>query len=136
MSHLAAGERLCDELAPELTSLLSSLQMPANFVPGAPACGAGGVHRLLLLLLLPPQLLPSPQLAGSAFTPPHRLTASPVPPAPAVTNTVLAEMHRRGVSRDRLVSCLREMGREMPLAAVRLLQVGGGIPGKVADLLG
>ncbi|EFN52947.1 hypothetical protein CHLNCDRAFT_137320 [Chlorella variabilis] len=67
-----AGERLCDELAPELTSLLSSLQMPANFVP--------------------------------------------------VTNTVLSEMQRRGVSRDRLVSCLREMGREVPLAVQRMLQ--------------
>lgn len=68
-----AGERLCDELAPELTSLLTSLQMPANFVP--------------------------------------------------VTNTVLAEMSRRGVTRDRLVACLHEMGREVPAASVRMLQV-------------
>lgn len=30
---LCAGERLCDELAPELTSLLSTVQMPANFIP-------------------------------------------------------------------------------------------------------
>ena len=67
-----AGERLCDELAPELTSLLSTVQMPANFVP--------------------------------------------------VTNTVLREMHRRGVSRDRLVGCLREMGREVPPPVVRMLQ--------------
>jgi hypothetical protein len=28
-----AGERLCDELAPELTSLLSQVEMPANFIP-------------------------------------------------------------------------------------------------------
>lgn len=35
---------------------------------------------------------------------------------------VLGEMQRRGVSRDALVSCLREMGREMPLASVRMLQ--------------
>ena len=32
-------------------------------------------------------------------------------------------MQRRGVSRDALVGCLREMGREMPLASVRMLQV-------------
>lgn len=30
---LTKGERLCDELAPELTSLLSTVQMPANFIP-------------------------------------------------------------------------------------------------------
>lgn len=35
---------------------------------------------------------------------------------------VLGEMQRRGVSRDALVSCLLEMGREMPLASVRMLQ--------------
>lgn len=45
-------------------------------------------------------------------------------------------MQRRGVSRDALVGCLREMGREMPLASVRMLQVCsrmyGGAP---TDLL-
>lgn len=67
-----AGERLCDELAPELTSLLYSMAMPANFVP--------------------------------------------------TTNSVLGEMHRRGVSRDMLVSQLHEMGREVPLASIHMLQ--------------
>ena len=70
----APGERLCDELAPELTSLLTQLEMPANFVP--------------------------------------------------VTNTVLAEMQRRGVSRDRILATLHKMGGEVPLASVRMLQVG------------
>ena len=32
MSHVA-GERLVEELAPELTPMLASLEMPANFVP-------------------------------------------------------------------------------------------------------
>ncbi|PSC70630.1 CTD small phosphatase [Micractinium conductrix] len=75
-----AGERLCEELAPELTSLLSSLEMPACFIPA--------------------------------------------------TNAVLAEMHRRGVSRDRLVGCLREMGREVPLHSVQMLQYAArrGVP--------
>lgn len=74
---LLAGERVTDELAPELTSLLSSLEMPANFVP--------------------------------------------------VTNTVLAEMQRRGVSRDKLLHTLRAMGQEVPLASVRMLQVRAGM---------
>lgn len=48
-----AGERLCDELAPELTSLLSSLQMPACFVPvtntgEAGGCGCAGPARARL----------------------------------------------------------------------------------------
>jgi 2,3-diketo-5-methylthio-1-phosphopentane phosphatase len=67
-----AGERLCDELAPELTSLLSQMETPANFVP--------------------------------------------------VTNTVLSEMQRRGVSRDKLVETLRVMGTEMPDSSVKLLR--------------
>ncbi len=73
-SWLCAGERLCDELAPELTSLLSQIEMPANFVP--------------------------------------------------VTNTVLSEMQRRGVSRDDIQTVLRKMGQEVPPASVRMLQVG------------
>ena len=47
-----AGERLVEELAPELVPMLASLQMPANFVP--------------------------------------------------MTNTVLAEMARRGITRDKV----------------------------------
>ena len=46
------GERLVEELAPELVPMLASLQMPANFVP--------------------------------------------------MTNTVLAEMARRGITRDKV----------------------------------
>lgn len=66
------GERLCDSLAPELTSLLSQVETPANFIP--------------------------------------------------VTNTVLGEMQRRGVSRDRIVGTLREMGAEVPAGAARMLR--------------
>lgn len=49
---------------------------------------------------------------------------SPVLPCPPFRcPQVLGEMQRRGVSRDALVACLREMGREMPAASVRMLQV-------------
>lgn len=67
-----AGERICDDLAPELTSLLSQIETPANFVP--------------------------------------------------VTNAVLAEMQRRGISRDRLVGTLRSMGGEVPGGTTRMLR--------------
>lgn len=67
-----SGERLCDEVAPELTSLLSQIESPANFVP--------------------------------------------------VTNTVLSEMHRRGVSRDRIVAALHGIAAELPVGTVQLLQ--------------
>lgn len=74
-----AGERLCNQLAPELTSLLAHMEMPANFVPA--------------------------------------------------TNAVLAEMHRRGISRDRLLATLRDMGRELPLASGTLLRWAASTPG-------
>lgn len=67
-----SAERLCDEVAPELTSLLSQIESPANFIP--------------------------------------------------VTNTVLAEMHRRGVSRDRIVAALHGIAGELPDGTVQLLQ--------------
>lgn len=67
-----AGERLCDELAPELTSLLAQMETPANFVPA--------------------------------------------------TNSVLAEMQRRGVSRDRIVAALRGMGAEVPKGSLSMLR--------------
>jgi hypothetical protein len=39
-----------------------------------------------------------------------------------LTNAVMAEMARRGVSRDRILSTLRKMGTEMPYASIKLLQ--------------
>ena len=54
------GERLVEELAPELVPMLTALEMPANFVP--------------------------------------------------VTNAVLSEMARRGVSRDKILATLRVNG--------------------------
>ncbi len=67
-----SGERLVEELAPELVPMLTALEMPANFVP--------------------------------------------------VTNAVLSEMARRGVSRDKILATLRAMGSELPLGTLRLLQ--------------
>lgn len=67
-----AGERLTDEISPELTSLLSSVESLANFIP--------------------------------------------------MTNTVLSEMHRRGVSRDRIVNVLRGMGAEVPKGSISFLR--------------
>lgn len=67
-----AGERLVEELAPELVPQLKSLDMPANFVP--------------------------------------------------VTNDVLRELQRRGVSRDRLLSTLQLLGTELPPAMTKLLR--------------
>jgi Dullard-like phosphatase family protein len=72
-----AGERLCDELAPELTSLLSQVESPANSVP--------------------------------------------------TTNVVLAEMQRRGVSRDAIVRALRGMGGELPDGTLRMLRWAHGV---------
>lgn len=66
------GERLVEELAPELVPMLTALEMPANFVP--------------------------------------------------VTNAVLSEMARRGVSRDKILATLRAMGSELPLGTLRMLQ--------------
>lgn len=71
-----AGERLTDEIAPELTSLLSTVESPANFIP--------------------------------------------------LTNTVLSEMHRRGVSRDKIISVLRGMGAEIPRGTIQMLRWAAG----------
>ena len=78
-----AGERLTDEIAPELTSLLSTVESPANFIP--------------------------------------------------LTNTVLSEMHRRGISRDKIISVLRGMGAEIPRGTIQMLRwaVGRGLDVKV-----
>ena len=67
-----SGERLVEELAPELAPMLTALEMPANFVP--------------------------------------------------VTNAVLSEMARRGVSSDKILATLRAMGGELPLGTLRMLQ--------------
>eukprot|EP00890_Picochlorum_soloecismus_P001835 jgi/Picsp_1/2652/NSC_00882-R1_ctd small phosphatase-like protein len=71
-----AGERLTDEIAPELTSLLSTVESPANFIP--------------------------------------------------LTNTVLSEMHRRGISRDKIISVLRGMGAEIPRGTIQMLRWAAG----------
>jgi 2,3-diketo-5-methylthio-1-phosphopentane phosphatase len=42
-----------------------------------------------------------------------------------LTNTLLTELQRRGVSRDRLLTVLRGMGSELPAASVKLLQHAG-----------
>jgi hypothetical protein len=39
-----------------------------------------------------------------------------------VTNAVLSEMARRGVSRDKMLGTLRTMGGELPLGTLRMLQ--------------
>eukprot|EP00955_Chlamydomonas_euryale_P022817 240884-Chlamydomonas_euryale.AAC.1 len=39
-----------------------------------------------------------------------------------LTNTLLAELQRRGVSRDQLLSTLQELGGELPAGAVRALR--------------
>ncbi|KAL0039408.1 hypothetical protein WJX79_007128 [Trebouxia sp. C0005] len=67
-----AGERLVEELAPELTPMLASQEMPANFVP--------------------------------------------------VTNAVLAEMARRGIGRQQILTALRKMGTELPQDSVKMMQ--------------
>ncbi|KAL0044617.1 hypothetical protein WJX82_002935 [Trebouxia sp. C0006] len=67
-----AGERLVEELAPELTPMLASLEMPANFVP--------------------------------------------------VTNAVFAEMARRGIGRQQILTALRKMGTELPQDSVKMMQ--------------
>lgn len=74
-----SAERLVDEISPELTSLLSSVESLANFIP--------------------------------------------------MTNTVLSEMHRRGVTRDKIVQVLNRMGKEVPRGSISLLRyaVSSGI---------
>lgn len=67
-----AGERFCDEIAPELTSLLNSLESPANFIP--------------------------------------------------LTNTVLSEMFRRGISRDKMINVLTGMGAEVPKGSLDMIK--------------
>ena len=71
---LYTGERLVEELAPELVPMLQTIEMPANFVP--------------------------------------------------VTNAVLAEMARRGIGRQDILTVLRQMGTELPEESVELIQVG------------
>ena len=39
-----------------------------------------------------------------------------------LTNAVLSEMARRGISRDRMLAALREIGGELPPASAQLLQ--------------
>ena len=40
-----------------------------------------------------------------------------------MTNTILAEMQRRGIGRDQILAELQKMGRELPTATLELLQV-------------
>lgn len=40
-----------------------------------------------------------------------------------VTNAVLGEMQRRGISRDAILTELRRMGTEIPQASLQLLRV-------------
>lgn len=68
-----AAERLCDDLCPELTSLLSAVDELACYVP--------------------------------------------------MTNTVLSEMTRRGVSRDAIVRALASQGADVPEGTRRLLRL-------------
>ncbi len=65
--------------------------------------------------LLAPELLP--MLVG--------LDGGPTNYIP-ITNTILSEMQRRGVSRDVLLSTLQQLGAEMPLASVELLRMMHG----------
>ncbi|KAG2489703.1 hypothetical protein HYH03_011810 [Edaphochlamys debaryana] len=50
-----------------------------------------------------------------------------------ITNTILSEMQRRGVSRDALLTTLQQLGAEMPLASTELLRMmhGAGIDVKI-----
>ncbi|KXZ54403.1 hypothetical protein GPECTOR_5g59 [Gonium pectorale] len=50
-----------------------------------------------------------------------------------ITNTILGEMQRRGVSRDALLTTLQQLGAEMPLASRELLRMmhGAGIDVRV-----
>lgn len=66
------GERVFEELAPELLPMLVSLESPSNFIP--------------------------------------------------VTNNLLAELQRRGVSRDKLLTTLQRAGQDMPPATVKMLK--------------
>ena len=43
-----------------------------------------------------------------------------------LTNAVLSEMARRGISRDRMLAALREIGGELPPASAQLLRWGRG----------
>jgi len=66
------GERVMEQLAPELLPMLAGLESPTNFIP--------------------------------------------------ITNTLLAELQRRGVSRDALLSTLQEIGaQEVPAASLEML---------------
>ncbi|KAF5830891.1 hypothetical protein DUNSADRAFT_13901 [Dunaliella salina] len=67
-----AGERVIEELAPELLPMLVGIEGPANFIP--------------------------------------------------ITNQLLEELHRRGVSRDDLLHCLKRLGSEVPAATVGLMR--------------
>ena len=40
-----------------------------------------------------------------------------------MTNTILAEMQRRGIGRDQILTELQKMGQEFPSASLQLLQV-------------
>ena len=41
-----------------------------------------------------------------------------------VTNAVLAEMARRGIDRQQILTALRNMGSELPRESVQMIQVG------------
>ncbi|MEW5298482.1 MAG: hypothetical protein WDW36_001600 [Sanguina aurantia] len=68
-----AGERVVEQLAPELLPMLVGLETPSNAIP--------------------------------------------------ITNSLLSEVQRRGVSRDALLTTLQRLGSELPLATVELLRV-------------
>ncbi len=49
--------------------------------------------------------------------------------AAQITNSILSEVQRRGVSRDQLLVTLQQLGAEMPLASTELLRMmhGAGV---------
>ena len=116
-----------------------SAPLPAS--PPAPASGADmlalarrGEGRALLLFDFDKTLTDcdaGERLVGELAPELAPMLASLQMPANFVplTNAVLAEMARRGVSRDRLLGTLRTMGAEMPAASVAMLRWAAGRPG-------
>lgn len=67
------GERVVEDLAPELVPMLAAYESPANFIP--------------------------------------------------ITNNLLSELQRRGVSRDKMLTALQFLGGEVPVGVVRMLRL-------------
>lgn len=125
-----AGERLCDELAPELTSLLSALEMPANFVPVTNTVREGRGRNFAL------RALPHSSSCSAMRSAMHALGRRPVCPPPLPSTGPVGDAPPRHLARPHRVLPARDGPRGAPrLGAHAAVGRGARRPGRDPERL-